>query len=104
MQQQTKLDILKQKQIDLLKEEQTYFVGLLNQNEATSIKLEENNVIIQQQVNIQKEIQNQLIQQQELFSRVDKVVNEVFLNQKKSVENTKASLQTYNLRSKKLTH
>lgn len=106
MQQQTKLDILKQKQIDLLKEEQSLFIGLFNQNEAYSIKLEENNATIQQHVNIQKEIQSQLIQQQELFSRVDKVVNEVFLNQLKSVENTKTILPkyNYNLRSKKATN
>jgi hypothetical protein len=106
LQQQTKLDILKQKQIDLLKEEQSLFIGLFNQNEAYSIKLEENNATIQQHVNIQKEIQSQLIQQQELFSRVDKVVNEVFLNQLKSVENTKTILPkyNYNLRSKKTTN
>lgn len=106
LQQQTKLDILKQKQIDLLKEEQSLFIGLFNQNEAYSIKLEENNATIQQHVNIQKEIQSQLIQQQELFSRVDKVVNEVFLNQLKSVENTKTILPkyNYNLRSKKATN
>ncbi len=104
MQQQTKLDILKQKQIDLLKEEQSYLIGLLNQNEANTIKIEENNAIIQQQCHVQKEIQNQLIKQQELFSRVDKVVNEVFLNQLKSVENTKALLPKYNLRYKKSTN
>jgi len=46
LQQQTKLDILKQKQIDLLKEEQSYLVGLLNQNEANTVKIEENNAII----------------------------------------------------------
>ncbi len=83
----------------MLKEEQSYLVSLLNQNEVNSVKIEENNAIIQQQVHVQKEIQNQLIQQQVLFSRVDKVVNEVFFNQLKSIENTKATLPKYNLRS-----